>query len=98
MGAILLTAFNVIFKYVTGALAVKAVAVTVYASVIYMLFSFVVALLPSWFTSLDFNGLFSVLPDATWYFFNYFQGPFALKMMFSAYCTKFLIRRLPVVG
>lgn len=42
--------------------------------------------------------LFAQLPDSVWYFLNFFQVPSGISLMVSAIITRFIIRRIPVIG
>jgi len=42
--------------------------------------------------------LFAQLPDSVWYFLNLFQVPSGISLMVSAIITRFIIRRIPVIG
>ncbi|MFJ5359702.1 DUF2523 family protein [Pectobacterium sp. CHL-2024] len=42
--------------------------------------------------------LFDQLPDSVWYFLNIFQVPTGIAMMVSAIITRFIIRRIPLIG
>ncbi|HGJ5883858.1 DUF2523 family protein [Arsenophonus sp.] len=42
--------------------------------------------------------LFGALPDAIWYFLNLLQFPFGVPLVISAMVTRFIIRRLPIIG
>ncbi|HFR4133478.1 TPA: DUF2523 family protein [Raoultella ornithinolytica] len=48
--------------------------------------------------SLDISALFSGLPDSIWYFLELMQFSVGVPMVFSAMVTRFIIRRLPVIG
>lgn len=54
-----------------------------------------VKLLPN---STNLKDLFSLLPDSVWYFLNYFKVPTGITMVISALLTRFLIRRIPLIG
>jgi uncharacterized membrane protein len=54
-----------------------------------------VKLLPS---STNLKDLFGLLPDSVWYFLNYFKVPTGITMVISALLTRFLIRRIPIIG
>lgn len=41
---------------------------------------------------------FSVVGPGVWFFLNYFQISAGIPILISAYITRFLIRRLPVIG
>ncbi|MCL6371999.1 DUF2523 domain-containing protein [Pectobacterium atrosepticum] len=42
--------------------------------------------------------LFSQLPDSAWFFLNLFQVPTGMALMISAIVTRFIIRRIPIIG
>lgn len=42
--------------------------------------------------------LFTALPDSAWYFLNLFLVPQGMGMLLSALLTRFIIRRIPVIG
>ncbi|AFH91928.1 DUF2523 family protein [Providencia stuartii] len=42
--------------------------------------------------------LFGSLPDAIWYFLNLLQFPLGVPLVISAMLTRFIIRRLPIIG
>lgn len=47
------------------------------------------------------NGLgsaFSVVSPGVWFFLDFFQLGYGLPLVISAYVSRFLIRRLPVIG
>ncbi|CCO68659.1 TPA: DUF2523 domain-containing protein [Yersinia enterocolitica] len=48
--------------------------------------------------SVDIAGLFSSLPDSVWFFVNMFMVTEGIKLMFSALLTRFIIRRIPLIG
>ncbi|MGG2142294.1 DUF2523 family protein [Symbiopectobacterium sp. RP] len=48
--------------------------------------------------STDLMTLFTTLPDSVWYFLNLFLLPQGVGMVLSALLTRFIIRRIPVIG
>ncbi|PPE62182.1 hypothetical protein F157LOC_01020 [Pectobacterium brasiliense] len=42
--------------------------------------------------------LFGQLPDSAWFFLNLFQVPTGIALMVSAIVTRFIIRRIPIIG
>lgn len=42
--------------------------------------------------------LFNQLPDSAWFFLNLFQVPTGIALMVSAIVTRFIIRRIPIMG
>ncbi|MDX7986502.1 DUF2523 domain-containing protein [Xenorhabdus sp. 12] len=53
-----------------------------------------------WFlpNSINLAELFGSLPDAIWYFLNLLQFPLGVPLVISAMVTRFIIRRLPIIG
>lgn len=54
-----------------------------------------VSLLP---TETNIKELFNLLPDSAWFFINYFKIPTGITLVLSALLTRFLIRRIPIIG
>ncbi|MGM1342320.1 DUF2523 family protein [Morganella morganii] len=46
----------------------------------------------------DLPQLFSLLPDSVWYFMNLFLVPYGITLLLSALLTRFIIRRIPLIG
>lgn len=44
------------------------------------------------------NSTMSAIGSGTWYFLNVFQVTQGLSLVVSAYATRFVIRRIPVIG
>ena len=44
------------------------------------------------------NGPLSGIGSTTWYFLDVFMLPYGLSLVLAAYATRFLIRRIPVIG
>lgn len=44
------------------------------------------------------NNLFGQFPSGAWFFIDLFNFSAGLKMAFSAYVVRFIIRRMPMVG
>lgn len=54
-----------------------------------------VSMLP---TETNLNELFGLLPNSVWFFLNYFKISTGITLVISALLTRFLIRRIPVIG
>lgn len=54
-----------------------------------------VKLLPN---STNLSDLFNLLPESVWFFLNYFKIPTGITLVISALLTRFLIRRIPIIG
>jgi hypothetical protein len=67
-----------------------------------LLISFLVPLAVEYLGSLiqteSLTSFFTNLPPGVWFFLDYFQIPFGFPIIISAYVSRFLIRRLPVIG
>ncbi|MDE9460835.1 DUF2523 family protein [Xenorhabdus bovienii] len=70
-----------------------------FSALFYMTTEFIPIII-DWFLpkSTNLAELFGALPDSVWYFFNLFQFPIGIPLMLSAMVTRFIIRRLPIIG
>lgn len=79
----------------------KAVIVFLITTSIYFLIEFlgpmVVRLLAN-YTGINPVTLLNDIPPAIWWFVSAFRIDFAVKVIFAALGTRFLIRRIPVIG
>lgn len=57
--------------------------------------SFIVPLLPG---ASDLTAAFSKQSPGVWYLLDIFQIPFGVSVCLSAFVTRFIIRRIPVIG
>lgn len=55
-------------------------------------------LLAPWISTAGLEGAFAGLSPGVWFFLDFFRITFGVPMVISAYVTRFLIRRLPVIG
>lgn len=44
------------------------------------------------------TGAFSGLPSSVWFFLDFFNLGYGVPLLISAFVSRFLIRRLPVIG
>lgn len=95
MYAILTSAFNAVLAWVFTLARIKYVALGVVFLVVYELFQWVASLLPSLTIVCD---ALAYLPYGTWYFLNMVNFSQGVTIIVGAFVTRFLIRRLPVVG
>ena len=51
-----------------------------------------------WVSSTSLTGAFSGLGSGVWFFLDFFQLGFGVPLLLSAAVTRFLIRRMPVIG
>ncbi len=95
MFGILLSALNTVLAWVFRSLLVKF---GVFFALYFITTEFVgliVHLIPS---ESSINGTMSAIGSSTWYFMNVFMISQGVSAVVSAYATRFLIRRIPVIG
>jgi hypothetical protein len=95
MFGILLSAVNVALGWVFRSLLVKF---GVFFALYFITTEFVgliVGLIPD---PSSVNGVMSGIGSSTWYFMNVFNVTQGLSLVVSAYATRFVIRRIPVIG
>ncbi|OKP02014.1 DUF2523 family protein [Xenorhabdus eapokensis] len=95
MYGILLSALNAILGYVLRTVVIKFIVFGALYLVVKELMSVVVELLPK---STNIQSLFDLLPDSSWYFINLFQGTLGVSLVVTAWFTRFIIRRIPIIG
>lgn len=95
MFGILVSAFNVALGFVLRTVVVKFILFFGLYFVVQAFVPVLASLLPKF---VDIAGLFSSLPDSVWYFMNLFMVAEGTKLMFSALLTRFIIRRIPLIG
>ncbi|EBB7891935.1 DUF2523 domain-containing protein [Salmonella enterica] len=93
MFGILVSAFNVALGFVLRTVVVKFILF--FGLYLQAFVPVLASLLPK---SVDIARLFSSLPDSVWYFVNLFMVTEGIKLMFSALLTRFIIRRIPLIG
>lgn len=57
-----------------------------------------IALLGDFIGTGGLTSVFAALPPGIWYFLDIFQISYGLPLIISAWVSRFLIRRLPVIG
>lgn len=95
MFAILFSALNSAIGFLLRTVVIKFVVFSALFLVVKELMSALTDLLPK---STNLQNLFDGLPDSAWYFANLFQLPYGITIIVSAMFTRFIIRRLPVIG
>ena len=95
MFGILLSALNSVLAWVFRALLVKFVLFFALYFITSEFTGFFASLLPK---ASALNGALSSITAGTWYFLDAFQLPMGLSLLVSAYTTRFIIRRMPVIG
>lgn len=51
-----------------------------------------------WLGASSFSSAFSSVSPGVWFFLDFFQLSFGLPLLVSAWITRFVVRRLPLVG
>lgn len=95
MFGILLSALNSVLAWVVRSLLVKFVLFFALYFITSEFVGFIVALLPGAGVVDD---ALSGIGAATWYFLDVFKIQAGLAMVISAYVTRFIIRRIPIIG
>jgi hypothetical protein len=95
MFGILLSALNSVLGWVFRSLLVKFGLFFALFFITSEFAGFIASLLPD---ASSLNGTLSNIPASTWFFLDAFQLPFGLSALVSAYTTRFIIRRIPVIG
>ncbi len=95
MFGILVSAFNFVLAWVVRSLLVKFV---MFFALYFVTNEFIGLLIPLLPTSANVSGAMSGLTSATWYFLSIFNIQTGLSMIVSAYATRFIIRRIPIIG
>ena len=95
MFGILVSAFNTVLGFLLRSILVKFVF---YFALYFVTTEFVAILLSLLPTSSSLNGAFSSIPSSVWYFLDLFQISFGLPLIISTFVTRFMIRRIPIIG
>jgi hypothetical protein len=95
MFGIVLSALNVLLGFIFRSLIVKFIAFFALFFVTTEFIQLVVPLLPG-ATSL--TNAFAAQAPGVWYFLDLFKVGFGVSACVSAFVTRFIIRRIPVIG
>lgn len=95
MWGILLAAVNTALGFVFRTVALKFVVFGVLFFVVTEFIELLVPLLPS---ASALSGALGGIPSAVWYFLEMFNFAAGFQIVMSAYVTRFIIRRIPVIG
>lgn len=80
---------EVVAKFVIFAGVFGLVAILVPVAIGYIL---------PWLGASSLSSAFSSVSPGVWFFLDFFQLSFGLPLLVSAWITRFIVRRLPVVG
>jgi hypothetical protein len=95
MFGILLSALNIVLAWVVRSVLVKFAVFFALYFVTTEFVSVITSLMP---TGSAVNGALSGITASTAYFLDVFALPSGLSLVVSAYVTRFIIRRIPVIG
>lgn len=95
MFGILVSAFNSVLAWIVRSVLVKFVVFFALYFITTEFVAVITGLLP---TSSPLNGALSGITANTAYFLDVFALQSGLSLVVSAYATRFLIRRIPVIG
>lgn len=95
MFGILISTLNTLLGFVFRSLIIKFVVFFALYFVVQGFVEILVELLPD---SSNLSSLFANLSDGFWYFINLSKLPQGISMIISAMATRFIIRRIPVIG
>ncbi|ENY6786999.1 DUF2523 family protein [Providencia rettgeri] len=96
MGKLLISLFSGSLSFIFKGMVAKFF---LFSALFYISTEFIPVVI-EWFLpkSTNLADLFSALPDAIWYFLNLLQFPLGVPLVISAMVTRFIIRRLPIIG
>lgn len=80
------------------AAVIKFVVVSAIVAALAILVPLVIDLLGAAGMTAALNSAFGGLPPGVWFFIDLFQFSYGLPVLITAYVSRFLIRRLPIVG
>ena len=95
MFGILLSAFNSVLAWLVRSVLVKFVLFFGLYFVTTEFISVIASILPS---GSAVTGAMASVTNSTWYFLDVFMVQTGISMVVSAYATRFIIRRIPVIG
>ncbi|MEX0447815.1 DUF2523 family protein [Xenorhabdus sp. SGI246] len=95
MYKLIISALNFAMGFMLRAIIIKF---AVFFALFYLVSEFVPVLLELLPGSTNIKELIISLPDSVWYFMNLFMVTTGIKVVISSYLTRFIIRRIPVIG
>jgi len=87
-----------IITWIFRTLVVKFLILTAVFALVAFIAPYAIQYLGSFISTDGLNGAFSALPAGVWFFIDYCRIGFGLPLIISAMISRFLIRRLPVIG
>lgn len=95
MFGIVLSVFNTALAWVFRSILVKFI---LYFALFYVTTEFIALITHLIPDGSSVNGTLASIGASTWYFLDAFQVPTGLSLVVSAYATRFIIRRIPIIG
>lgn len=95
MFAILLSAVNALLAFVLRSFIVKFV---LYFGLFFVMTEFIQILSPMLPNANGLSGALGGIPAGVWYFLDLFNVTAGIPMLLSAWVTRFVIRRIPIIG
>ncbi|WP_293932762.1 DUF2523 family protein [Iodobacter sp.] len=97
MYGILLSALNTILGFVVRSIIVKFV---LFFSLFFIVTEFIQVLIGSGLLphANSISSALGAIPASVWYFLDLFNVSSGIPLILSAYVTRFIIRRIPVIG
>jgi len=77
---------------------VKFIVISAMVAVVSLLVPIAMEYLAPWLNVSSLNSAFGNVPGSVWYFLDFFAVPYGVKLLISAYVSKFMIKRLPFIG
>lgn len=96
-GALLAVAGRIL-SWLFGTSVIKWAVLAILGFGVSLLITVLLDLLPAWFSADALTGATSAFTPQIWYFLDYFLVSEGIGLVLSAYCIRFLIRRIPVIG
>lgn len=95
MYVILASAVNLLLGFVIRSVIVKFVT---FFALFFIVTEFMQVLAPLLPTASGLTGALGGIPSSVWYFLDLFNVSAGIPILLSAWVTRFVIRRLPVIG
>ncbi len=87
-----------IVQWIFRTVVIKFVVMAALFAVVGFLVPYVISWLGGFLDVQYLTSAFGSLPSGVWYFLDYFKVPFGLPLLISAAVSRFVIRRIPLIG
>ncbi len=95
MWTLLLAAVNTLLGFIFRSVMVKFV---VFFALFFVVTEFIALVAPMLPNGASLTGALGGIPSGVWYFMDLFNVSAGIPILLSAYVTRFVIRRIPVIG